>query len=364
MRHATNEALESLDLEFVLGDEGLDFKTAWGRSGRQLNVRTCPFCGNDKYKVYINADNGLGNCFAGSCSQGTFNKWQLLQAIYDLTPRDLYPKIEALAVAQGWRPTPKVTPRYDPGSVLMPANTRCADLPAMPRYLLNRGIDVSTATYFDLRYCDTGWFEVKDPTGRIIKQDYSKRIITPIYTLDGTLISFQGRDATGTAEKRYLFPPMFSSTGSALYNIHNWRKGMSSVVITEGLFDAMAVKRALDRYGMSDTMLATASFGMQLSVSKHGQDDQMNRLLELKARGLRSVYMLWDNEPAALDKSFGACKDLLRYGFEPHLCLLDKSKDPGDASLDEIHRAIKHAHPITSELQAMLLQRTLTHDFP
>ncbi|WEU67317.1 DNA primase [Xanthomonas phage JGB6] len=47
-----------------------------------------------------------------------------------------------------------------------------------------------------------GTFEVKDPTGRKMRQDYSNRIIIPIFDLDGNLKSFQGRDTTGEAEKR------------------------------------------------------------------------------------------------------------------------------------------------------------------
>lgn len=354
-----NEALEALDMEYVLGDEGVDYKTVWGRSGRQLNVRCCPFCGNSKYKVYINSDTGLGNCFAGSCNQGTFNKWQFLRELYDLNPKDLQAKIEMMAQNQGWRP--KETPvKFDPGPLEeLPANRRVVDLPAMPRYLQGRGITASIADHFDLRYSDNGKFSVKGPDGKTVTQDYSNRIIIPIYNLEGELVSFQGRDATGTAEKRYMFPPMYSSTGSQLYNIHNWRKGMDAVVITEGPFDAIGVKKALDAYCWDRQVLATCSFGMSFSESSQ-QDDQINRLLELKEQGLKTVYLMWDNEGPAIKAAIEAARKILRYGFDVRVCKLKVSKDPGDAPIPEIYEAIVGAHRIESPLQAMLLERKLT----
>lgn len=356
-KYEPNEALEALDMEYALSEAGIDYTIAYGHSGKQINVRDCPFCGNSKYKVYINANTGLGNCFAGSCGQRTFNKWQFLKEIWDLGPRDTHAKIEALARDQGYRP--KVAPkRFVLKDLELPPSTPVAELPAMPRYLQGRGIDASVASHFDLRYCDSGTFEVKDPEGRTMRQDYSKRIIIPIYKADGTLVSFQGRDATGTSEKRYLFPPMYSSTGSQLYNIQNWQDGMDAVVITEGPFDAIGVYKALKTNKIAKT-LATASFGMSFTASNAGQDDQINRLLELKARGLKVVYVMWDNEPIALKNAIAACRKIIRYGFVAKLCVLKDAKDPGEATPDQIMEALQGAHTIGSDLQAMMIERKL-----
>lgn len=353
-----NEALTELDIEYVLQDEGIDYKDTWGRSGRQLNVKTCPFCGNNKYKVYMNAVTGLGNCFAGSCSQGNFNKWVFLTALYDLNPKDLQAKINLMAIQQGWRPKEEYV-KFDPGELNLPSCTPCAELPAMPRYLMNRGITADIAQHFDLRLCESGWFSVDDPTGKTIKQNYANRIIIPVFNLQGEMVSFQGRDTTGEAEKRYLFPPMFSGTGSQLYNIQNWRPGMDTVIITEGPFDAVGAYKAIRANKLEDKYLATASFGMNFSESMH-TDDQINRLLELKERGLKNVYMLWDNEKPALLAAIKACKRIIRYGLKAHLAVLQDAKDPGEATPEQIMKAIRNAHPITSDLQAMLLTRKLT----
>jgi DNA primase len=358
MRKFQNEALDELDIEFVLAEEGIDYKMAWGRSGQQLNVRTCPFCGNDKYKVYLNAETALGNCFAGSCSQGTFNKWQYLHAVFGGSTAETLAKINVMAINQGWRPKVKFE-KADPGPLLLPPSTPVQDLPALPKYLRERGISTAVAAHFGLRLCEAGTFEVQTPDGRTQRQDYANRIIIPIHALDGTLVSFQGRDITGTSEKRYLFPPMFASTGSQIYNVQNWEHGMRAIVLGEGPFDAIGIYKALQDAMLDHTMLAAASFGMSFSVSNAGQDDQINRLLELKAQGLEDVYFMWDNEPEALKKAVNAAVQVTRYGLRAYVCKLEESKDPGDASVGEIQTAIKLAYPVTTPLAAMLLLRRL-----
>ena len=358
MKYPPNEALDSLDIGWVLDEEGIDYKETWGSSGRQLNLRECPFCGNRKHKVYLNADNALGNCFAGSCSQGTFNKWQLLCQIFDLKGRDMMVKIEDMARAQGWRPVTKETTKFDPGPLSLPLSYPVVDLPAMPKYLLDRGMDYELAEYFHLRWCEKGTFKVKDPKGNTIVQDYSKRVILPIYDIDGNLISFQGRDGTGMSDKRYLFPPMFSSTGSHFYNIDNWQEGMDSVVISEGPFDVIGVKRAFNQLGIKDT-LPIGSFGMTLSVHNDASEDQLNKLLLLKEQGLRNITMLWDNEPVAIARAIDAGMRLRRYGFNVRVAVLQDAKDPGDASPKQIGDALARAYVLNSALQAMLLKRKL-----
>ncbi len=352
----TNEALESLDLEQILSNEGVDYKVAWGRSGKQLNVRSCPFCGNNNHKVYINANTGLGNCFAGSCSQGTFNKWQWLKEMYGIGGRELHAKIEFLAHMQGWRPTVVPATKYDPGELALPPCKSIRDLPAAPRYLQARGITLELSNYFDLRYCESGRFSVTTPDGKSVGQDYSGRIILPIFNLKGQLVSFQGRDATGTAEKRYLFPPMFSSTGSQLYNINNWQPGiMDTVIICEGPFDVIAVQRMLFVFGIKN-VLPVGSFGMNFSISTAGQDDQLNRLMELKKLGLKNVCMMWDNEPAAIARALETCLQIRRYDLQTKFCRLNKSKDPGEATNQELFDSYSKATPITSPLQIMVMQ--------
>jgi DNA primase len=358
-----NEALENLDIEQALSLEGVDFEVRWGGSGRQLNLRSCPFCGNNKYKVYVNSESGLGNCFAGSCPQGTFNKWQLLKSLFDLEPREMMVKINSLAQAQGWRPksTYEKVRLVNPN---LPDSAKVSELQAMPRYLQERGINNAIADYFDLRLCRSGTFKIKTPDGRFSIQDYSNRVIIPIYDIDNVMVSFQGRDITNTSEKKYLFPPMYSSTGAHLYNINNWSDGMDSVVISEGVFDVIGVKKALANTYMDKTTLPLGSFGMSLSVDSLDGHDQISKLLILKSKGLKNVYILWDNERIAIGRAIEIGLKIKRYGFNVKICTLKKSKDPGEAPASEILDAINNATTITSPLLAMTLQSRLCQGLP
>src|SRR5690606_9971530 len=99
--------------------------------------------------------------------------------------------------------------------------------------------------YFALRFCHKGLWKYRDEVRGNCFVDFSQRIIIPVFDLDGNLVSFQGRDITGKAEKKYLFPNGFASTGEHLYNGHNVQR-TARIVVGEGAFDVAATKVALD----------------------------------------------------------------------------------------------------------------------
>jgi DNA primase len=150
---------------------------------------------------------------------------------------------------------------------------------------------------------------------------------------------------------------MYASTGAHLYNANNWSEGMTRVVIGEGVFDVIGLKRGLDHLGDQST-LPIGSFGMQLSINPNG-DDQLSKLLDLKQRGLRRVTLLWDNEPAAIKNAIKTATKLLRYGFEVYVGVLDGVKDPGEATPAQVAHAITYSYPIRNALQAMVLAKKL-----
>ena len=57
------ELIDSIDPELFLDREGVRYRTTYGSSGTQLNVHECPSCGDNQWKVYLNAETGLGICF-------------------------------------------------------------------------------------------------------------------------------------------------------------------------------------------------------------------------------------------------------------------------------------------------------------
>lgn len=346
------EALDTLDIEAWLDREGIRYKQTRGASGRQLNVKECPCCGNSNYKVYLNAETGLGNCFAGDCEE-KFNKWKFISRYLNVSHREAVEHIKQVAREQGWRPPKKKGAAVNlsagelrlPNSLPLPINGRNL------KYLDNRGITADIARYFNLRFCLRGSFNYKDEHGRPMVQSYANRIIIPVFDLAGELVSFQGRDITGTADKKYLFPPGFASTGSHLYNGHN-AIGAESIVIGEGAFDVMATKIALDGEMALRDVVPVGSFGKHLSIG--GDDSQLGKLMALRENGLKRVTFMWDGEDRAIDDAIEAGLLLHKYGFQARIAILPKDKDPNEVPASVVRAAYWRAEVVNASVAARL----------
>ncbi|HCJ9817214.1 TPA: DNA primase [Escherichia coli] len=346
------EALDRIDMEAWLDAEGIDYKITRGSRGTQINVKECPCCGNSNWKVYLNADNGLGNCFHGDCEE-KFNKWKFIRAhLGSASPAEVIEHIKTTAKEQGWKPTrTKATAVNDeatdlrlPESYAIPINGRNL------KYLTNRGITPEMAQYFHLRFCHTGGFKYRF-SGRDMVQDYSNRIIIPIYDMSGDLVSFQGRDITGTAEKKYLFPPGFASTGSILYNAHNVI-GFEHVVMGEGVFDVMATKAAMDTDMGLRSIGQIGSFGKHLSNGD--ENSQLAKLLYLKEKGLKTITYMWDGEKKAIHDAIDSALIVCRYGLQVRVAILPDDKDPNEATVQEVLTAFRSAVTINKLSAAKL----------
>lgn len=346
------EALDKLDIEAWMDREGVDYRVTRGARGTQLNVKECPCCGNSNYKVYINQESGLGNCFAGDCEE-KFNKWKFIRAsLGGLSNKQVIEHIKAVAAEQGWRPPRRTSAAVNyktdlilPESVALPIKGRNL------KYLENRNISNDICQYFGLRFSMRGVFRYKDEEGRNRVQDYSKRIIIPVFDLAGDLVSFQGRDITGEAEKKYLFPPGFASTGAHLYNGHN-AHGATDVVVGEGAFDVMATKIALDGDMALREVVPIGTFGKHLS---HGDDGtQLARLMDLKEEGLRRITIMWDGEEKAIEDAIETGLLLRKYGFVARIAILPKDRDPNEVPPAVVRNAYWKAEVVNEHVAVRL----------
>ena len=333
-------ALNKLDIETWMDYQGVEYRRTRGSRGEQLNVRECPCCGSSKYKVYINAETGLGNCFDGDC-QKTFNKWSFIKAsLPSASVREVIDHIKEMARSQGWRPKKKVeiavnmdTTLLLPDSIELPHNGRNL------KYLENRGIDAATAKYFNLRFSQRGVFKYVHE-GKTIIQNYANRIIIPIFDLAGDLVSFQGRDTTGEAAKKYLFPPGFASTGSILYNGQNALRA-KHVTVGEGVFDVAAIKIAFQTDANLQEVTPIGSFGKHLSSG--GNDSQLAKLTQLQEGGLESVTFMWDGEQKAILDALDAALETKRLGLTVRVAILPKDKDPNEVTPAVVREAFYKA---------------------
>lgn len=356
------ELLEQVDMESYLDREGIEYRRTHGTRGDQLNVQTCPACGGSKWKVYLNADSGLGNCFHGDCEKGTFNKYSFIAAHLGLTGRQVVDHIKQFAKESGWMPKRKATVAVSKGDteLMLPSSSAIPHAGRNLKYLENRGIDGDVARYFHLRYCWEGHFRFPDSEGGWAFQDYSRRVIIPIFDLDGDLISFQGRDITGEKDKKYLFPPGFAATGAHLYNGQNVHT-TERVLMGEGAFDVIAQKIALDGDPALRDVVPVGSFGKHLSVGH--ADSQLQKFMELQKRGVREVTIMWDGEYQAFLDAIEAGLELLRLGLRVRIATLPHEKDPNEVAPDAVRRAFYGATTLT-KLSAVKLRMNNPYPAP
>ena len=217
------ELLNSVSIEDYLDYEGIDWRRQHGSSGEQANVKTCPVCGASKWKVYLGLETGYGNCFSGSCN-ARFNKWTFIKAMLGTEDsRVIADHLKSVAKEMGWRPKRKTTAAVVMDTVKLPISF---ELPTADGrnllYLEQRGLDLEITRYFHLRYCEDAWWNFTKADGSRGGQNFGGRIIIPVFDLGGELVTFQGRDITGTAgDKKYLFPSGLPGTGRFLYNGQN-----------------------------------------------------------------------------------------------------------------------------------------------
>lgn len=322
---AVRAATDKIDLEAYLDREAIDYSHSYGSRGLQLILRECPFCGEGGGKTYVNAQTGLGNCFHGSCG-AKFNKRKLIGQIAGLSGRVLDDHIVAVAQEFGWLP-PRKRPQIKPGPLQLPDNM--VSLPYQGRslaYLLKRGVSDASCEAFALGYVHEGAWRYTLSDGMTRSVNYSRRVIIPILDLDGTLVSFQGRDTTGRQEPKYLFPAGYAVAGRHLYNANRFQDGRHThLIVGEGAFDAIAIDQALQGDPGCVSMLAVATFGMHLSS---GDDSQIGRFLKLKERGLRTVTLMWDGEGRALAQAVKSGLQLVGLGLQVRIATLPEGYDP------------------------------------
>jgi DNA primase len=350
------ELLGRLEMDAWLDSQALDYRSTRGSSGLQLNVRECPTCGNTDWKVYLNAETGAGNCFAGSHPPGeNFSKWRFIRAyLSDQSGRRVYEHIRAFVESHGWRPRRmKAAPVEEPVDLVLPESLALPIRGKNLSYLANRGISTEIATYFRLRYCHHGHFRYR-LLGDWRFMPFSGRILIPIYGLDGKLVNFQGRDITGTQDPKYLFPPGLGSTGEHLFNGQNVRD-TSRVVVGEGAFDVMALKIALDEDEALRDVVPIGTFGKHLSWGS--DESQQGKFLELKSRGVRSVTIMWDGEVRATDDAVAAGQRLRSIGLDVRIAMLPKEKDPNEVAPSVVRDAFYRAVPLTTASAVGVMMR-------
>lgn len=353
----TQELSDSLDLEQWFEREGREFKKSRGSSGMQIHAQECPACGDRRWRTYLNADTGAGNCFVCNekFSKLGFIHWSLGHDPSDTSPSgkkawaETFKHVKEALADQGWRPrrTTMVAVEYD--EAILPASF---PLPTSEGrnlvYLQARGVDSELAKYFHLRYCVGGKFWFKREDGSKGYQIFDGRIIIPVFDLDGKMMTFQGRDITGVFEgsQKYLFPKGLPGTGRYLFNGQSVGRA-KRIVMGEGAFDVMAIKKAFDEETTLRDVIPVGSFGKHLSYGSMDGNDQLGRFIQLMKMGLEEVTIMWDGEVKALEAALDAAELLRRIGLRVRIATLPFERDPNEVLPQTVRDAFGAAQEYT-----------------
>jgi DNA primase len=344
------EMNEELDFDFFLDRESIPNKLTRGVSGMQFHIKSCPdpSCGDSRYRTYMGEESGKGNCFV--CGRG-FTRLSFIHAyLGEGAWRETALFVKELLKEQGWRPKRTVMTIVSDEEVDLPTSI---SLPTKEgsnlSYLEQRGFGGEIVKYFGFRYCEFGWWRYTDGDGDVQTQNFSNRVIIPVYDLDGKVKTFQGRDIIGTSTMKYLFPKELPGTGRYIYNGHNV-VATQSVCMGEGALDVAAIKLALDTQPDLRSVCAIGSFGKHLSYGSETGDDQLGRINRLKHLGLKNVTIMWDGEKSALTSALSAARNITGLGLTARVALLPAGKDPNEVDPEVVVSAYREAKVWTPSL--------------
>jgi len=356
-----DDLLEEIDVEELFGELGLDSRRTAG--GADLQLKCCPVCHDDRWRVYFSTEKRRGICFHADCGK-RFNVFTFVRAQLEsdgIGTVRFFQDYAARTTGRLLRSSPvRLVPKPNDGSWALPASIELPTHDGMTHpYLVARGILPRTQARFGLRWCERGQFDFEDVYGRAKSMDFSGRVLLPVRDLDGSVQSFVGRDATGTADIRYLFPPLHQAAARLLY-ASDLAVGRAHVVAGEGPFDAIGIDQAVSDHPDFRQCAAIATFGLSIGHGDSAGDDQLGRLRKLQAAGMKRLTFLWDGEKNALKEALKAAELVSRSlaGLAVHVGLLPPDADPGEVDSRVVRDAIETAQPFGAALRARLTLRS------
>jgi DNA primase len=342
------DIFDALDLEEWLEYHSLDYRRTAG--GDNLQLKVCPVCHDDRWRVYMERNKKLGVCFHADCN-ARFNLFKFACAMFDGDKRRTIAHFEDYGSRILHRPRKvEVIKPVILGDLVLPESV------ALPTpeghthpYLIDRSVLLTTQSRFGLRWCEKGVWNYADTAGVNRSLRYDNRILFPVFDLDNRCRTFVGRDTTGDSSLRYLFPPRLPSAASFFYGAELAQEA-EHLIIGEGPFDCLAIHQALEHPDFHNCA-ALGSFGLSIGHGDSEGNDQLGQLLRLRRGAARRVTMLWDGEANALRHALDAASLLTRNGFAVNIGLLPLDADPSSVDTTTIRRAIADACLYTTRIQ-------------
>jgi len=269
----------------------------------------CPFCNHYKPKLEINFqenEEGINHWHCWVCNKKGKKLVSLFKAVsapdHKIQELKNYVKVsyqeehgvktEALALPKEYK-------------TLSEADTSDVVVRQALRYLKERGLNATDIKRYSLGYCESG--------------RYKDMIIIPSYDENGTLNYFVGRNF-GPGDIKYK-NPQASKNIIGFDLLINWD---SPIVLCEGTFDAMAIKRN--------------------AIPLLGKTLPEKLMKKIVSSNVKQVFIALDND--ALKQAIQYCETLLNHGKEVFLVDLNE-KDPSELGFANFAKLLHKSTPLT-----------------
>lgn len=324
------QSLSKSDTEFLIRELTKELDAKPDGAGKNLIAR-CPRCGKEgKYGIYVGKETlrkkqFMSHCF--SCGYSTYTLDRLLDFVgrpdlMIVPTTDLYAKLDTNLLFPLQEDSEEIDDTL--GVTELPDfYSRCFTHP----YLKSRGF-----TFDDYEFFQVG-------TTRGLNFRYDAYVIFPIID-QGDVVGYVSRhtwskdeiDKHNSRVRRkggYRILRFRNSTENdfvkLLYNYDAVKEGVTdTVIITEGIFDVIALTRKLELYD-NEQLAAVATFGKKISRTQ---------IYKLQSKGVRAVILGYDGDAVEAIKK--TADELSAYFRVTIADIPDAGKDWEDLGYEEI----------------------------
>ena len=279
-------------------------------TARNNYAYNCPFCNHHKPKLEVNlTENKEGknpwHCWA--CNVKGTSVYQLFKKIK--APSNKISEVQSLVKSsKSFKINKSDSNIALPSEFIGLSTVNNSDITAKHAlaYLKRRNISKYDIIKYNIGYCKSGL--------------YANMIIIPTYNEDGQLNYFTARSFEKEPYVKYRNP---SVSRNIIPNEHliNWN---FPVVLCEGLFDAMAIKRN--------------------TIPLLGKNIQSSLMKKLVTSVVNKIYIALDRD--AIKQALKFCEMLMAEGKEVYLVDL-QDKDPSEMGFSNFTKLIQKTQPLT-----------------
>lgn len=267
----------------------------------------CPFCKHHKPKLEIDPKTGFYHCWTCQPATKGRNLVSLLKKL-QASPAQIAEMRSYFPGGKGeFEDKQYSVVKLPEEFVSLTQNSTKLSYRQAKAYLKSRGITEEDILKYNIGYCEKG--------------KYANSVIIPSYDKNGRINYFISRSFERDPARKYNAPSCNKNELIGFEYYINWRV---PVVLCEGIFDAIALKRN-----------AIPLFGKSIPKAL---------MMKLVENDVKTVYLALDND--ALKEALKYSVDLLNLGKDVYLIELD-NKDPSEIGFENMTKYLHTAKQLT-----------------